>query len=62
MTVIVDLKTETVQVEGDVDELGDLSMDKDSYIDMFKQNARFFIDNNISNPKEYFDEIIKSSN
>ena len=62
MTVIVDLKTETVQVEGDVDELGELSMDKDSYIDMFKQNARFFIDNNISNPKEYYDEIIKNSN
>jgi len=62
MTVIVDLKTETVQVEGDVDELGELSMDKNSYIDMFRQNARFFIDNNISNPKEYYDEIIKKSN
>jgi len=37
-------------------------MDKNSYIDMFKQNARFFIDNNISNPKEYYDEIIKKLN
>ena len=41
MTVIVDLITETVQVEVDVDELGELSMDKDSYIDMFKQNQGF---------------------
>jgi hypothetical protein len=60
MTVIVDLKTDTVQIQGDVDELGDLSMDKDSYINMFKHEARFFIDNNISNPKKYYDELISN--
>ena len=60
MTVIVDLKNDTVQVKGDVDELGDLTISKDSYIDMFKGQAKFFIDNNISNPKEYYDEIIKN--
>src|SRR3954467_5972148 len=60
MTVIVDLKNDSVQVQGDVDELGNLSMDKDSYIDMFKHWAKVFIDNDISNPSDYFDEIIKN--
>ncbi|MDM5224394.1 hypothetical protein QUF86_27445 [Peribacillus sp. NJ11] len=58
MTVVIDLKADTVQVQGDVDDLGDLSMDRDSYIDMFKQQAKFFMENNISNPKEYYDELI----
>ncbi|MFT9597413.1 hypothetical protein [Mesobacillus sp.] len=58
MTVFVDLKTDTVQVQGDVDDLGDLSMDTDSYVDMFKHQAEFFIENNISNPKEYYDKLI----
>ncbi len=35
-------------------------MDKDSYIDMFKHWAKVFIDNDISNPSDYFDEIIKN--
>ncbi|WP_075617945.1 hypothetical protein [Paenisporosarcina indica] len=60
MTVIVDLKNDNVQVQGDVDQLGDLSMDKDSYIDMFKHWTKVFIDNDISNPNNYFDEIIKN--
>ena len=58
MTVLVDLKSDSVQVEGDVDALGELSMDRDSYIDMFKSQAKFFIENNISNPKQYYDELI----
>ena len=60
MTVIIDLKTDTVQVQGDVDDLGDLSMDRESYIDMFKHLAKLFIENNISNPKEYYDELINN--
>jgi hypothetical protein len=58
MTVYVDLKTDTVQVQGDVDDLGDLSMDRHSYVDMFKHQARFLIENNITNPKEYYDDLI----
>ena len=60
MTVIVDIKNDSVQVLGDVDVLGNLSMDKDSYIDMFKHWAKVFIDNDISNPSDYIDEIIKN--
>ena len=60
MTVIVDLKNDTVQVQGDVDVLGDLTISGDSYIDMFKGQAKFFIDNNISNPKKYYDELINN--
>jgi len=60
MTVIVDIKNDTVQVQGDVDELGNKSMDKDSYIDMFKHWAKVFIEKKISNPTDYFDELIKN--
>ncbi|SER51333.1 hypothetical protein [Psychrobacillus sp. OK032] len=60
MTVIVDLKDDNVQVQGDVDELGDLTTSGDSYIDMFKNQAKFFIDNNISNPKKPYDELINN--
>lgn len=60
MTVIVDLKNDTVQVQGDVDELGDLTISRESYIDMFKGQSKFFIDNNISNPKKYYDELINN--
>lgn len=60
MTVMVDLKNDTVQVEGDVAELGDLAMSRDSYIDMFKGQAKFFIDHHISNPKKYYEELINN--
>ena len=42
MTVMVDLKNDTVQVQGDVDELGNLTISRDSYIDMFKGQAKVF--------------------
>jgi hypothetical protein len=61
MTVIVDVKTNTVEVQGHADKLGDLSFDRESYIDMFKQQAKFFIENNISNPKKYYDDLINNS-
>ena len=32
------------------DELGDLAMSKEDYIDMFKDLAKLFIDNNVSDP------------
>jgi hypothetical protein len=57
MTVILDLNTDTLQVEGNVDELGTLSLDRESYIEMFKHQANFFIENNISDPKKFYDEL-----
>ncbi|MBN8203599.1 MULTISPECIES: hypothetical protein [Bacillaceae] len=58
MTVVVDVKAGTVQVQGDTADLGDLAISRESYIDMFKEQAKFFIDNHISNPQEYYDELI----
>jgi hypothetical protein len=55
MTVIVDLKNDTIQVQEGVDKLGELTISRDSYIDMFKDQAKFFIDNNISNLKRYYE-------
>lgn len=60
MTVIIDLKEETVQTDGDVAELEDLSMDKEDYINMFEQQAKFFIENNISDPRKYYEALINS--
>ena len=55
MTVIVDVKNDSVSVQGNVDELGDLAMSKEDYIEMFKDVAKFFIDNNVSDAYKYFD-------
>ncbi|MDN4492559.1 hypothetical protein [Ureibacillus aquaedulcis] len=60
MTVTVDVKTNNVKVEGRIDELESLSMGRDAYINMFKQEAKFFIENNILNPNDYYDELIKN--
>jgi hypothetical protein len=57
MTVLVDLSSDTVSVEGSVDELIEIAMDKESYIEMFQSQAEFFVANNISNPKKYYDEL-----
>ncbi|WP_257140973.1 hypothetical protein [Bacillus sp. AFS015802] len=57
MKVLVDLVTDTVSVEGSVDELEGLAMDYDSYIDMFKSQAAFFVANQISDPEKYYDEL-----
>ncbi|KGR83332.1 hypothetical protein [Lysinibacillus odysseyi] len=60
MTVIVDVKNDTVSIQGNVDELGGLAMSKDDYIDMFKHQAKLFVDNNVSDPDKYFDELIRN--
>ncbi|PWA09268.1 hypothetical protein DCC39_13290 [Pueribacillus theae] len=57
MTVIVDLNFESVEVEGSVEELKEISMNEESHIRMFKTEAKFFVENNISNPKEYFEQF-----
>ncbi|WP_254786630.1 hypothetical protein [Cytobacillus oceanisediminis] len=60
MTVVVDVKADTVQVQGDTADLGDLAISRESYIDMFKDQAKFFIDNHFYNPKAYYDELINN--
>ncbi len=57
MTVHVDVKSDKVDVEGSIEELKGISMDKESYIRMFAREAKFFVENNISNPKEYFEQF-----
>jgi hypothetical protein len=62
MKVFIDLKADAVNVEGSVENLSDLiNMDKETYIEMFKSEARFFVENKISNPKQYYEEIANSS-
>lgn len=60
MTVIVDVKNDTVSVQGNVDELGDLAMSKEDYIDVFKDMAKLFIENNVTDLDQYIDELIKN--
>ncbi|GAE26666.1 hypothetical protein JCM9140_2751 [Halalkalibacter wakoensis JCM 9140] len=57
LKVIVDLKNDNVIVEGDVDKLGDPDKDRKFYIDMFKREAKFLVENNISDPKKYDSEL-----
>ncbi|WP_231495763.1 hypothetical protein [Paucisalibacillus sp. EB02] len=61
MTVVIDVENDTVQIEGSVDELGNLTMDKDSYVDMFKSQAKYFIENNIDNPTKHYEELKEHS-
>ncbi|UOQ84719.1 hypothetical protein [Gracilibacillus salinarum] len=57
MTVHVDLKTNTVDIDGSIKELEDIAMDKASYIDLFKSQAEFFVENNIRDPKKYYKQF-----
>jgi hypothetical protein len=43
ITVLVDLSKDKVSVEGSVDELKGIAMDKKSYIEMFKSQAEYFL-------------------
>ena len=60
MTVIVDVKNDSVSVQGNVDELGDLAMSKEDYIETFKDAAKLFIDNNVSDANKYFNDSNKN--
>lgn len=60
MTVLVDLQSDTVQVEGTLRDLAHIISNEnieDEYIEMIKDMAKFFIDNKIDNPKEYYELI-----
>lgn len=57
MTVLIDLKKDIVNIEDSVEELKDISKDKESYIRMFKSQAEFFVENKISNPKKYYEQF-----
>ncbi|WP_058308235.1 hypothetical protein [Gracilibacillus massiliensis] len=57
MTVVIDLKKDTVNIEGSIEDLKGISMDKESYIEMFISQAELFVENNISNPKNYYEQF-----
>lgn len=43
-----------MEVEGSIEGLKGISIAKESHIRMFKSEAKFFVENNILNTKEYF--------
>lgn len=60
LTITVDLLTGTSELVGNLNELAQLTASENTeyeYIEMFKRNANFLIENKISNPKEYFEKI-----
>lgn len=59
MTVIVNLQTNYVKVEGNVEKTRKGQSDSD-YVDMIKNQAEFFIENKISNPKIYNEQFIEA--
>ena len=64
MNVQVDLRTDTVEVEGDWKELARLTeqeLDEEEYVEMFQSMARFFMENNIHDPKNYYEKQLKNN-
>lgn len=57
MTVHLDLTRDTIDVVADYEELAQLEIDKDIFINIFKSQAQYFIDNNIADPKKYFKHL-----
>jgi hypothetical protein len=59
MKVIIDVPTGKAIKEGSVEEIVHLTpnMGEEDYLGMFKDWAAIFIENGISNPKEYFDQF-----
>ncbi|MFC0189516.1 hypothetical protein ACFFJY_14525 [Fictibacillus aquaticus] len=57
MTVKVDVKNDRVHVEGNVDGLEEISLDKESFLNMFKHQANYFIENNISSEEEWKERL-----
>lgn len=59
MTVIVNLQSDTVMVEGSVEDVLKEQNDSD-YVEEIKARAKFFVENKISNPKEYYEHLIEA--
>lgn len=60
MTVIVNLQSNSVKVVGSIENTHKGQKDSD-YIDMIKKQAEFFVANNISNPKKYYEQLIEDN-
>lgn len=66
MTVLVDLRLDQIQKEGNLSEVAHLTtpdgmkvVEEEREISIIKSQAEFFIENNISNPEEYEEQLIK---
>lgn len=64
MEVVIDVKHDTVQQRGSLEEIAHITtynginrMTEDMYINSLKRTAKFFVDNKISDPKSYYDEL-----
>jgi hypothetical protein len=60
MTVIVNFQSDTVKVEGNIENIRKEQCGSD-YIDMIKNEAKFFVENKISNPKKYYEQLIEDN-
>lgn len=63
MLVYVDVAADTVKVNGSIQELTHLTgnMTEEDYIEVIKTTAKFYIENDISNPKAYYEAQVKSN-
>ncbi|MGD6830915.1 hypothetical protein ACQCT5_02040 [Sutcliffiella halmapala] len=61
MLVYVDVGADTVKVNGSIQELTHLTdnMTEEDYIEVIKTTAKFYIENEISNPKAYYEAQVK---
>lgn len=64
MLVYVDVAADTVQVKGSMQELSHIAglMSEADYIEVIKTMAKFYIENDISDPKAYYESQEKFKN
>ncbi|MGM0836531.1 MAG: hypothetical protein ACQEV7_10260 [Bacillota bacterium] len=63
MLVYVDVAADTVKVKGSIQELTHLTdnMTEEDYIEVIKTTAKFYIENEISDPKAYYEAQVRSN-
>lgn len=63
MLVYVDVAADTVKINGSIQELTHLTdnMTEEDYIEVIKTTAKFYIENEISDLKAYYDAQVKSN-
>ncbi|MBT2728435.1 hypothetical protein J7E63_16020 [Bacillus sp. ISL-75] len=59
LTVIVDIPNDKTEVKGSLRGIGKLTkpFKKQNYIEIIKNEAEYFIQNKITNPKEFYDKL-----
>ncbi len=62
LTIEVDLLNDNVKVDGDTNQMAYVMSERDlemDYVKIFKEMARFFVENEITDPQKYYEKLSK---